>query len=135
MPVTSVPTSSATVAIATFITEVSSVIRNWPAASVRRTRVAPAAAPDPLPRSGIAAFSPGYRSNATRHAWAILPPMDRPDPRRRSRSGQMLDGLIWGAALGAASGAVLGDAIDGVGAWVGALAGAVLYAAAEVLTT
>ncbi len=49
MPVTSVPTSSATVAIATFITEVSSVIRNWPAASVSRTNVAPAAAPDPPP--------------------------------------------------------------------------------------
>ena len=37
MPVTVVPTSFATVAIETFITELSSVIRNWPAASVRRT--------------------------------------------------------------------------------------------------
>ena len=37
MPVTVVPTSSATVAIDTFITELSSVIRNCPAASVRRT--------------------------------------------------------------------------------------------------
>src|SRR5215207_4076278 len=44
MPVTVVPTSSATVAIETFITELSSVIRNWPDASVRRTRVAPARA-------------------------------------------------------------------------------------------
>jgi hypothetical protein len=43
MPVTSVPTSLATVAIATFITDVSSVMRNWPAASVARTAVAPAA--------------------------------------------------------------------------------------------
>src|SRR6266540_1833514 len=43
MPVTVVPTSSATVAIETFITELSSVIRNWPAASVSRTRVAPPA--------------------------------------------------------------------------------------------
>src|SRR5215211_1489924 len=41
MPVTSVPTSSATVAMATFITDVSSVIRNWPAASVTSTDVAP----------------------------------------------------------------------------------------------
>ena len=37
MPVTVVPTSFATVAIETFITELSSVIRNWPAASVRST--------------------------------------------------------------------------------------------------
>ena len=37
MPVTVVPTSLATVAIDTFITEVSSVIRNWAAASVTRT--------------------------------------------------------------------------------------------------
>src|SRR3954447_10404356 len=40
-PVTSVPTSLATVAIATFITDVSSVIRNWPAARVIRTIEAP----------------------------------------------------------------------------------------------
>src|SRR4051794_25533479 len=39
MPVTSVPTSSATVAIATFITDVSSVIRNWPDANVISTGV------------------------------------------------------------------------------------------------
>ena len=37
IPVTSVFTSSATVAMATFMTDVSSVIRNWPAASVRST--------------------------------------------------------------------------------------------------
>src|ERR687898_2045082 len=46
MPVTVVPTSFATVAIETFITELSSVIRNWPAARVRRTSVAPAARAD-----------------------------------------------------------------------------------------
>src|SRR5262245_37635673 len=45
MPVTVVPTSLATVAIDTFMTEVSSVIRNWPAASVKRTSVAPLARP------------------------------------------------------------------------------------------
>ncbi len=44
IPVTVVPTSFATVAIETFITELSSVIRNWPDASVNSTRVAPAAA-------------------------------------------------------------------------------------------
>src|SRR5436190_4295629 len=41
MPVTVVPTSFATVAIDTFITELSSVIRNCPAASVSRTSAAP----------------------------------------------------------------------------------------------
>ncbi len=43
IPVTVVPTSFATVAIETFITELSSVIRNWPDASVSSTRVAPEA--------------------------------------------------------------------------------------------
>jgi hypothetical protein len=37
IPVTVVPTSAATVAIATFMTELSRVMRNWPLASVRRT--------------------------------------------------------------------------------------------------
>src|SRR6476659_4101968 len=37
MPVTVVPTSLATVAIATFMTELSRVIRNWPDARVSRT--------------------------------------------------------------------------------------------------
>ena len=61
--------------------------------------------------------------------------MAEPDRRRRSRSGQVLDGVIWGAALGAASGAVLGAAIDGFGAGLGALIGAALYAPAEVITS
>jgi hypothetical protein len=61
--------------------------------------------------------------------------MAEPDRRRRSRSGQVLDGVIWGAALGAASGAVLGAAIDGLGAGLGALIAAALYAPAEVFTS
>jgi hypothetical protein len=61
--------------------------------------------------------------------------MADPDRRRRSRSGRILDAVIWGAALGAASGAVLGDAIAGLGAGPGALIGAVLYAPAEVITS
>jgi hypothetical protein len=61
--------------------------------------------------------------------------MAEPDRRRRSRSGRVLDSVIWGAALGAASGAVLGAAIDGVGAGLGALIGAALYAPAEVITS
>jgi hypothetical protein len=48
MPLTSVPTSSATVAIETFITELSSVMRNCPAASVSRTSAAPVARPETL---------------------------------------------------------------------------------------
>ena len=61
--------------------------------------------------------------------------MAEPDRRKRSRSGRVLDSVIWGAALGAASGAVLGDAIDGVGAGLGALIGAALYAPAEAITS
>ena len=61
--------------------------------------------------------------------------MAEPDRRRRSRSGRLLDALIWGAALGAASGAVLGAAIDGVGAGAGAVIGAAVYAPAEAITS
>ena len=45
IPVTVVPTSFATVAIETFITELSSVIRNCPVASVSSTSMAGAARP------------------------------------------------------------------------------------------
>ena len=61
--------------------------------------------------------------------------MGDPDRRRRSRSGRLLDSLVWGVGLGAASGAVLGDALDGVGAGAGAVIGAALYAPAEAITT
>jgi hypothetical protein len=61
--------------------------------------------------------------------------MGSPDRRKRSRSGRLLDALIWGTALGALSGAVLGDAIDAVGAGAGALIGAALYAPAEAVTS
>jgi len=61
--------------------------------------------------------------------------MDGPDRRRRSRSGRLLDALIWGAALGAAAGAVIGDAIDGIGAGAGALIGVLVYAPAEAFTS
>ena len=54
---------------------------------------------------------------------------------RRSRSGRLLDALIWGVLLGAAGGAVLGAAIGDVGAGVGAVIGALLYTPAEVVTT
>jgi hypothetical protein len=61
--------------------------------------------------------------------------MASPDRRRRSRSGQLRDAVIWGSILGAAGGAVLGHAIDGVGAGLGAIVGAALCAPAEALTT
>jgi hypothetical protein len=61
--------------------------------------------------------------------------MTEPDRRKPSRSGRLLDAVIWGTALGAASGAVLGDAIDGLGAGLGALVGAALYAPAEAITS
>jgi hypothetical protein len=51
-----------------------------------------------------------------------------PDRRRRSRSGRLVDALVWGVLLGAAGGAVLGGAI-------GAVVGALLFTSAEVLTT
>src|SRR3954470_8154400 len=55
------------------------------------------------------------------------------DRRKRSRSGQIRDSLIWGALLGGAAGAVLGDAAGGVGAVTGAVAGALVYAPAEAI--
>jgi hypothetical protein len=64
-----------------------------------------------------------------------MPETRGPDRRRRSRSGRLLDALVWGIALGAASGAVLGAAIEGVGAVAGAVIGAALYAPAEALTS
>ena len=51
IPVTVVPTSLATVAIDTFMTELSSVIRNWPAHSVSRTSPAAPAFPSVVPTS------------------------------------------------------------------------------------
>src|SRR5215210_2828551 len=62
-------------------------------------------------------------------------PMADAERRRRSRSGRLVDALVWGTALGAAAGAALGDAVDGVGAATGAVIGAALYAPAEALTS
>jgi hypothetical protein len=61
--------------------------------------------------------------------------MGSPDRRRRSRSGRLLDALVWGTVLGAAAGAVLWAAVGGVGAGVGALIGVLVYAPAEAFTT
>jgi hypothetical protein len=57
------------------------------------------------------------------------------DRRKRSRSGRIVDSLVWGALLGAAGGAVLGHALDGVGAALGALIGAALFTPLEVVAT
>jgi hypothetical protein len=61
--------------------------------------------------------------------------MEHLDRRRRSRSGRVLDALIWATPVGAAAGAVLGDGVDAVGAGTGAVVGAALYAPAEALTS
>jgi hypothetical protein len=61
--------------------------------------------------------------------------MSTPDRRRRSRSGRLVDTVIWGVVLGAAAGAVLGHAVDGVGTGLGAVIGVALYAPVEALTT
>jgi hypothetical protein len=55
------------------------------------------------------------------------------DRRKRSRSGRLVDAVVFGAVLGAASGAVLGHAINGVGAGAGAAIGAVVNAPAEAV--
>jgi hypothetical protein len=61
--------------------------------------------------------------------------MASPDRRRRSRGGQLLDALVWGAVLGIAAGAALGAAIGGIGALEGAAVCATLYMAAGVVAT
>ena len=74
MPVTVVPTSLATVAIDTFITELSSVMRNWPAASVSSTMpAAPAACPrvepphhDDIQRPTVVRVTNGGRTSRVR---------------------------------------------------------------------
>jgi hypothetical protein len=77
-------------------------------------------------RSPCSAAAPGA---------AILTIMGAPDRRRRSRSGRLLDSLVWGAALGASAGAVLGATIDGLGAPAGALIGVLAYAPTEAVTS
>src|SRR5262245_20491684 len=67
--------------------------------------------------------------------YPYCPAMATESRRRRSRSGQLLDAVIWGGVLGAAAGAVLGDATDGVGAVTGAVIGAVGYAFLQALAT
>ncbi len=58
--------------------------------------------------------------------------MSAPDRRKRSRSGRLVDALVWGALLGAAAGAVLGHEA-GLGAGWGALIGVLVYAPLEGL--
>src|SRR5262245_18286678 len=79
MPVTVVPRSLATVAIDTFITELSRVIRNWPAASVMST------APDALLTAWeVAASDPTAElpSGGAREARV-------PSPERQEASGPL----------------------------------------------
>src|SRR5689334_8265 len=74
-PVTSVPRSLATVAMETFMTELSRVMRNWPDARVSRTR--------PLPRGGpaiLTGMEQVRRLVLIRHAKAAEGNVDRERP-------------------------------------------------------
>src|SRR3954452_23457612 len=94
IPVTVVPTSLATVAIDTFITELSSVIRNCPAASVSSTSVAPLAPRDAgasidVAGAGIVLTTPCRRSGRAL-CGELLPPVPRApvaDPSEREQHG------------------------------------------------
>ncbi len=111
MPVTDVPTSSATVAMETFITELSSAMMNWPVASTKRTKPADAAAtalapcwlivaPPPVaPDVGSSAISPSSSDSRQEDPSLLNGPGDamhgpghrgqaeRPNSLRTSRSG------------------------------------------------
>src|SRR5262245_17836375 len=90
MPVTVVPTSFATVAIETFITELSSVMRNWPAASVSSTSIAPLSRADGAAAAVVIGSSadrpdgPARRCQGARSLRQRLPP-DRLEPGLRDR--------------------------------------------------
>src|SRR3954452_20539411 len=82
MPVTVVPTSFATVAIETFITELSRVMRNCPAASVMSTSPAPAARAD----GAAVAWADSMAPVSPRHGTRSSPePEERRLQERRDR--------------------------------------------------
>src|SRR3954463_11379960 len=82
MPVTVVRTSFATVAIETFITELSRVMRNCPAASVMRTRPAPAARADGAAVAWADSIAP---VSPPRRTWSSPEPEERPLEQRGDR--------------------------------------------------
>ncbi len=87
MPVTVVPTSAATCRIETFITELSSVIKNWPEASTDKTK--------PLPAS----TRPAFAVIATHHSNHPQPTLTRshrgqPPILAATRSGHPAGGVI-----------------------------------------
>ena len=61
IPVTVVPTSLATVAMATFMTEVSRVMRNWAAANVNRTICPPEERLDAAPPASVTLHCGSHR--------------------------------------------------------------------------
>src|SRR5690242_14621194 len=83
MPVMLVPRSSATVAIETFITELSSIIRNCPAHSVSRMSPAPTLALRSIPR--IFAAGRSSRQHFCQPA-GNFPPPESPRGERRGRA-------------------------------------------------
>src|SRR5664280_3265408 len=126
-PVTVVPRSLATVAMDTFITDVSSVMRNWPVASVKRMRPAPACAtpattlvPD-APEEACSAITPPRQ-------WCQLAAMKSPnghadaganctlphaDCRKRTPRPRGISPPVYGEYLLAS-----GDRIPGRRGWV-----------------
>src|ERR1044072_9242329 len=101
MPVTVVPTSWATVAIATFMTEVSRVIRNWADANVRSTLAdaAPAARVAVAVMAGVNRGRPAAGSPALGDARGRAPgsQLQRPRPQEEHRmsgtDGEDVDAL------------------------------------------
>ncbi len=87
IPVTVVPTSLATVAIDTFMTELSRVIRNCPEANVSRTSPAPVLTGTSVASALTgAASSPAAAPDATgSDPPTMTPPSGQPAPRRRYR--------------------------------------------------
>src|SRR3954449_3197479 len=115
IPLTVVPTSFATVAIETFMTELSSVIRNCPAASVSRISLPLSARAPSSATAATELIVPDYRRRDTRRA--VRRPVrlaTRRDPNMRaSLSGRGLGGR--GLERMQLLRLVLGEQADGVG--------------------
>ena len=94
IPVTVVCRSSATVAIETFMTELSSAIRNWPAASVRSTAEAPFAA-----RASVASTVMSGLYPAAAAARRIERPRTRIEVHRCSREAASTEECCAGAPV------------------------------------
>src|SRR5262245_54287451 len=119
MPVTSVPTSWATVAIDTFITDVSSVMRNCPAARV--SRMVPPAAPARPPAC------PGAAMSARMYGRLRVPPGRGPARARGDGAVGGRAGTVTRTQLGGDDHGEMAElVVCGAGAGVGDRLGGVL---------